>query len=359
MPSVGRAATTSRWISALAPTSMPRVGSSRISSCGSVISQRASSTFCWLPPLRLRDRRLRVGRADVQRLDVLGDQLVLRGGAGCGRAQPRAACRARMMFSRTVRSATRPSVLRFSEQNAMPCADGVARGCAARPALPSIGDLAAVGAVGAEQQPGELGAARSRAARPGRPPRPGGSVRSNGAIAPVPAEPVAPAAAASPTLARRRSAGSLELARGRPAPGRSSAATSSSCGSSRGQVLADQAAVAQHGDPVGRSRRPGRGSAMTKRIAMPSSCSRRITRNSCGDLVARPGWRWARRGSAPWPSMSMARAMATSLLDGERVASRAGAVTSMSRSSRSSSSAAAAAHLAPAGCGRSGGARGR
>ncbi len=29
---------------------MPRVGSSRISSRGSVASQRASSTFCWLPP---------------------------------------------------------------------------------------------------------------------------------------------------------------------------------------------------------------------------------------------------------------------------------------------------------------------
>ena len=40
----------SAWISALAPTSMPRVGSSRIRSFGSMQSQRASSTFCWLPP---------------------------------------------------------------------------------------------------------------------------------------------------------------------------------------------------------------------------------------------------------------------------------------------------------------------
>ena len=45
-----RGASTRRWISCLAPTSMPRVGSSRISSVGSVASQRASSTFCWLPP---------------------------------------------------------------------------------------------------------------------------------------------------------------------------------------------------------------------------------------------------------------------------------------------------------------------
>jgi hypothetical protein len=37
-------------MSNFAATSMPRVGSSRISSFGSVASQRASSTFCWLPP---------------------------------------------------------------------------------------------------------------------------------------------------------------------------------------------------------------------------------------------------------------------------------------------------------------------
>ena len=47
-------------ISALAPTSMPRVGSSRISIRGSVASQRASSAFCWLPPESLRDRHLGV-----------------------------------------------------------------------------------------------------------------------------------------------------------------------------------------------------------------------------------------------------------------------------------------------------------
>ena len=41
-----------RWISAFAPTSMPRVGSSRIRIFGLVSSQRAISTFCWLPPER-------------------------------------------------------------------------------------------------------------------------------------------------------------------------------------------------------------------------------------------------------------------------------------------------------------------
>ena len=39
-----------RWISALAPTSMPRVGWSRMMIRGVGISHLASSTFCWLPP---------------------------------------------------------------------------------------------------------------------------------------------------------------------------------------------------------------------------------------------------------------------------------------------------------------------
>ena len=76
MPS-SQSDSTSRWISAFAPTSMPRVGSSRISSRGSVISQRASRTFCWLPPLRCPTTAFGIGRADVERLDLLGDQLVL------------------------------------------------------------------------------------------------------------------------------------------------------------------------------------------------------------------------------------------------------------------------------------------
>ena len=41
-----------RCTSAFVPTSMPRVGSSTISTCGSVASHLASTTFCWLPPER-------------------------------------------------------------------------------------------------------------------------------------------------------------------------------------------------------------------------------------------------------------------------------------------------------------------
>ena len=40
----------SRWTSAFVPTSMPRVGSSTISSFGPVASHLPSTTFCWLPP---------------------------------------------------------------------------------------------------------------------------------------------------------------------------------------------------------------------------------------------------------------------------------------------------------------------
>ena len=40
-----------RNTSALAPTSMPRLGSSISSTLGSVINALPITTFCWLPPL--------------------------------------------------------------------------------------------------------------------------------------------------------------------------------------------------------------------------------------------------------------------------------------------------------------------
>ena len=40
------------WISALAPTSTPRVGSSTIRTAGDTRSHFARATFCWFPPLR-------------------------------------------------------------------------------------------------------------------------------------------------------------------------------------------------------------------------------------------------------------------------------------------------------------------
>ena len=62
-PSPSRArSVTMRNSSALAPTSTPRVGSSSRSTLHCFSSQRASTTFCWLPPESWRARRLAVGR---------------------------------------------------------------------------------------------------------------------------------------------------------------------------------------------------------------------------------------------------------------------------------------------------------
>ena len=54
-----------RWISALAPTSMPRVGWSRMRIRGDGISHFASSTFCWLPPESVLVDLFDAGRDDL------------------------------------------------------------------------------------------------------------------------------------------------------------------------------------------------------------------------------------------------------------------------------------------------------
>ena len=82
----------SRWISAFAPTSTPCVGSSRISTAGSVASQRASATFCWLPP-----DRLPTGRVDRRRLDRRAARTNVRGqlaARGAKSSSPRGEIRA-------------------------------------------------------------------------------------------------------------------------------------------------------------------------------------------------------------------------------------------------------------------------
>ena len=88
------------WISVLVPTSMPRVGSSRIRKLGSVASHRARMAFCWLPP-----ESCLMG---VSRLAVLiWSRSMYRSAISSCLARgsclntPRLACSARMMFSRT------------------------------------------------------------------------------------------------------------------------------------------------------------------------------------------------------------------------------------------------------------------
>ena len=63
----------SRWISAFAPMSMPRVGSSRISSCGIGGQPPGEQHLLLVAARQVADQRVRVGRADAERLHVLAD----------------------------------------------------------------------------------------------------------------------------------------------------------------------------------------------------------------------------------------------------------------------------------------------
>src|SRR5205807_1916670 len=91
------------WISALAPTSIPRVGSSRMSRLGCVASQRATMAFCWFPPERFLMAWAAVGVR-------MSRSLMYRSAISSWRArgmflnQPCLTCSARTMFSRRERS---------------------------------------------------------------------------------------------------------------------------------------------------------------------------------------------------------------------------------------------------------------
>ena len=58
-------------MSRLAPMSTPRVGSLRSRTFGSVASQRAMTTFCWLPPRQRRDAVARSPERDPEAVDVV------------------------------------------------------------------------------------------------------------------------------------------------------------------------------------------------------------------------------------------------------------------------------------------------
>src|SRR4051812_19394013 len=134
IPSAARSLT-SFWIWALAPTSMPRVGSSRMSSAGWVISQRASSTFCWLPPLRFL-MGMSGSRGRMSSISIYRRTSMFLAFAVSGLAKPRRACNANTRLSRTLSSLTMPSPLRSSEVKPNLCAMA-ARGERNRAALPS------------------------------------------------------------------------------------------------------------------------------------------------------------------------------------------------------------------------------
>ena len=152
----------SRMISACAPTSMPRVGSSRIRKRGSVASQRARMTFCWLPPDRNLIGFSRSLVADVERGDVaVGDLLLLAPRQGLRPAAPRLQREDDVLAHRQV--VDDAVVLAVLGAEAEAAGDrGARRGD--RSGFAVDPHLAAVGLLDAEQELGGLGAARAEQA---------------------------------------------------------------------------------------------------------------------------------------------------------------------------------------------------
>lgn len=173
-------------ISACAPTSMPRVGSSRMRKRGEVASHRARITFCWLPP----ESSFTGFSMSVVRMS---SALTKRSASSvCSRvdirfSQPRRACKASEMFSRTERSPIMPSSFRSSGQRPKPKRIA-SRGDAILTGLPSIDTV---------PESGKSMPNISRAV----------SVR------PEPSRPATPTTSPAPML---RSNGSIERARPRP-----------------------------------------------------------------------------------------------------------------------------------------------
>src|ERR1700722_5021981 len=113
----------SLWIWALAPTSMPRVGSSSMSSRGAVLSHLPSTHFCWLPPLKVATS------CSLERATMLScwiSSAVWRSSLGVDR-KPRVETErreARLKFSRIDMGGISPSV--FGPRKGRPCLPGSA-----------------------------------------------------------------------------------------------------------------------------------------------------------------------------------------------------------------------------------------
>ena len=105
------------WMPALAPTSTPRVGSSKIRTPGWIASHLASTTFCWLPPDRKRAScsseraRSSTERASSCTLTVPGSRR---------RCLPPSDRSASSVLSRIGWASARPSSLRSSVMKPMP-----------------------------------------------------------------------------------------------------------------------------------------------------------------------------------------------------------------------------------------------
>src|SRR4051794_37256314 len=153
MPLAARSET-SRCTSAFAPTSMPRVGSSRISTLGLVIRQRAIRAFCWLPPERLPTVSWRSGVL-IRSCSFIRSQVVLN---APWRTKPAAVwvrTEAICMLSSTECMRNSPVALVLGEQRQPVLHRHLGRGRGA--GLAADGDLAARGRRAAEDGLGHVG----------------------------------------------------------------------------------------------------------------------------------------------------------------------------------------------------------
>ncbi len=258
------------------------------------------------------------------------------------------------MFSRTVRSPTRPSVLRFSEQNAMRWPIAVARG-AQRHRAPRRSRRARGRRGRRRTAAGRPRCGRSRAARPGRRPRRGGWSRLNGAIAPVRPRP----AAARNGVASARSMSSLPASRSRSLQDGQLLADhlgdQLELGQLGGRVLADQPAVAQHRHAVG---------DLVDLVQEVGDEQDRDARRELADdpeqLATSPASRLDVGSSrmSTWASMSIGPGDRDHLLDRERVVAERPS-RGRGRGRAGPAARRAATHGPASRSGRSGGARGR
>ena len=102
--------------STLAPTSMPRVGSSSTSSAGRQREQPGQQHLLLVAARQRAGRAVEVRRAGCRARRPSSARARAAGPAGCRRRIPRSACSASVMFSCTLSSLMMPSVRRFSEE---------------------------------------------------------------------------------------------------------------------------------------------------------------------------------------------------------------------------------------------------
>ena len=157
---------TSRWISALAPTSMPRVGSSRIRTLRVGRQPARQDHLLLVAAAQVPDRLVGRRRGDLEQLDVPVGDLVLLGEAqvtGTSRGwpgRPGRCSRGRSGRRRCPRPCGPPGRAPRPARSSRAASSGST-------GLPSTVERAAVGLVDAEQQAGDLGA--PGAEQPGQP----------------------------------------------------------------------------------------------------------------------------------------------------------------------------------------------